>query len=68
MGTGHAIAVQNFCENLLIAGFVSLHYLASRHLDPAQEVFAFGLLMVMIMVLLNELSSGCAALWPQPLK
>jgi len=40
-------------ENLLIAGFVSLHYLASRHLDPAQEVFAFGLLMVVIMVLLN---------------
>ena len=53
VGAGHAIAVQNFCENLLIAGFVSLHYLASRHLDPAQEVFAFGLLMVVIMVLLN---------------
>ena len=39
-------------ENLLIAAFVGLHYLASQWLDPAQEVFAFGVLLVAIMSLL----------------
>ena len=52
VGAGHAIAVQNFCENLLIAAFVGLHYLASQWLDPAEEVFAFGVLLVTIMSLL----------------
>lgn len=52
VGAGHAIAVQNFCENLLIAAFVGLHYLASQWFDPAQEVFAFGVLLITIMGLL----------------
>ncbi len=52
VGAGHAIAVQNFCENLLIAAFVGLHYLASQWFDPAQEVFAFGVLLIAIMGLL----------------
>ena len=52
VGAGHAIAVQNFCENLLIAAFVALHYLASQWFNPAQEVFAFGLLLVGLMSLL----------------
>lgn len=52
VGAGHAIAVQNFCENLLIAAFVGLHYLASQLFDPAQEVFAFGVLLIAIMGLL----------------
>ena len=52
VGAGHAIAVQNFCENLLIAAFVGLHYLASQWFNPAQEVFAFGLLLVGLMGLL----------------
>ena len=52
VGAGHAIAVQNFCENLLIAAFVSIHYLASQFLNPAQEVLAFGLLLMGIMSLL----------------
>ena len=52
VGAGHAIAVQNFCENLLIAAFVGLHYLASQWFDPAQEVFAFGMLLIAIMGLL----------------
>ncbi len=52
VGAGHAIAVQNFCENLLIAAFVGVHYVASQFLDPAQEVFAFGVLLMLIMGLL----------------
>ena len=52
VGAGHAIAVQNFCENLLIAAFVTIHYLASQFLNPAQEVLAFGLLLMGIMSLL----------------
>ena len=52
VGAGHAIAVQNFCENLLIAAFVGVHYVASQFLDPAQEVFAFGVLLMAIMGLL----------------
>lgn len=52
VGAGHAIAVQNFCENLLIAAFVGLHYLASQWFDPAQEAFAFGVLLIAIMGLL----------------
>ena len=52
VGAGHAIAVQNFCENLLIAAFVGLHYLASQWFNPAREVFAFGVLLIAIMGLL----------------
>ncbi|PJG58352.1 lysophospholipid transporter LplT [Aeromonas cavernicola] len=49
VGAGRAIAVQNFCENLLIAAFVGIHYLASQLLDPGQEVLGFGLLMITLM-------------------
>lgn len=42
VGAGHAIAVQNFCENPLIAAFVSLHHSGQPFAQSAQEVFAFA--------------------------
>jgi len=49
VGAGHAIAVQNFCENLLMFLLASLYGLAGTWLDPIQIIIGFGVLLLLAM-------------------
>ncbi len=52
VGAGHAIAVQNFCENLLMFVMASLYGIAGKLFNPNQTVAGFGLLLLVAMTLL----------------
>lgn len=52
VGAGHAIAVQNFCENLLMFLLASLYGISGKLLDPIQTVAGFGVLLLVAMTIL----------------
>lgn len=52
VGAGHAIAVQNFCENLLMFLLASLYGISGKLLNPIQIVAGFGVLLLVAMSML----------------
>jgi MFS transporter, LPLT family, lysophospholipid transporter len=51
IGAGHALAVQNFFENVMMLGFVGLYALATQYGVPAIEsAFGFGIVILVCIV------------------